>query len=456
MRKLACGVLAGFIGVAPACGPRVVPVPVVTTPRFQEFVRPAVPSELALDVAARTHERAWSFLQAGDLPGAERELSLALKTSPTFYPAETALGYLKLARKEPKAALARFDRVLERRGDYASALVGRGRSLLALSREGEAIAAFEAAVAADGSLADLRRLVDVLKFRGLERDLVQARQAAGSARPEEAILLYRSAIASSPESPLLYRELAMVEKQQGDVNAALAHLRQAVELDPNDGASLGELGRLLEMRGEFEGALRAYGAALAIEPSRTIAALRDGLRTRLERALLPEEYRAIESAPQVTRADLAALIGVRLGPLLQTGRPLDAVVITDVRGSWAESWIMLVVGAGVIEPFANHTFQPDAFVERVDLAQAVSHLLDLIAPATAVKAWQNARLRFSDVATGHLAYPAALVAVASGVMTRGPDDSFQPSRQVTGAESSEVIDRLRATMSLADAADLRR
>ena len=84
MRKLACGVLAGFIGVAAACGPRVVPVPVVTTARFPEFVRPAVPSELALDVAARTHERAWSFLQAGDLPGAERELSLALKTSPTF------------------------------------------------------------------------------------------------------------------------------------------------------------------------------------------------------------------------------------------------------------------------------------------------------------------------------------------------------------------------------------
>src|SRR5205823_1914462 len=120
--------------------------------------------------------------------------------------------------------------------------------------------------------------------------------------------------------------------------------------------------------------------------------------------------RAIGQAPQVTRADLAALIGVRLAPLLQQpSRRRDAALITDVRNNWAAAWIMSVARAGVMEPYANHAFQPRTLVRRVDLAQAVMHLLTRIAVTSpaAAKSWQSARIRFSDLSAGHLAYPAA-------------------------------------------------
>src|SRR5947207_10197664 len=161
----------------------------------------------------------------------------------------------------------------------------------------------------------------------------------------------------------------------------MEHLRRAFALDPADAKSLVQIGEILEARGEFTAAEKSYTDALAIEPSEALQARIDAVRARVEFARMPEEYRAIEQAAQITRADLAALIGVRLAPLVQAiaARRHDDVLITDVRSSWASAWIMAVARAGVMELLPNHTFQPRTIVRRVDLAQAASRLLARIA-----------------------------------------------------------------------------
>ena len=237
---------------------------------------------------------------------------------------------------------------------------------------------------------------------------------------DDAVALYTRAIASSPDSAFLYRELAAVEHQQGPTDRALEHFRKAVSLEPGDARSLAQIGDMLDARGDFEGAMKAYLDALAIEPNDDLQAKVESARARADLARLPEQYRAIERAPQVTRGDLAALVGVRLAPLLQNGRSRAAVVITDLRNNWAAPWIMTVARAGVIEPFANHTFQPRTAVRRIDLAQVVNRLLAKVAETTPGRTnpWQASRMKFSDLSATHLAYPAASAAVASGVMTR--------------------------------------
>jgi tetratricopeptide (TPR) repeat protein len=436
-------ILPGLAMMSQACAPRIVTAPIITAPKFPEFLQPPVPEALARDLAAPGFDRGWRFLQADDLRDADRELAAALRLSPAFYPAEAAAGYLDLARKDPKSALAHFDRALGANAVYPSALIGRGEALLALNRETDAIAAFDAASGADPSLGDIRRRVEVLRFRGAERDLATARDLARSNKLEEAARAYRGAIASSPDSAFLYRELGAVQRQVGDGGAALASFRQAVALDSGDAGSFGQIGELLEAAGDREGALAAYGQSLAIEPNGAVDGRRAALLAGDALARLPEAYRAIDTAPQVTRADLAALIGVRLGAELQAMRPRDPGVVTDVRDNWAEPWIMAVTRAGVMEAFANHTFQPRTLVRRTDLAQAVSRLLDDVAPVAPLAAWQNARTEFSDLVSTHLAYPAASVAIASGVMTAAADGGFQPSRAVTGAEAVQAIDRLQ-------------
>jgi tetratricopeptide (TPR) repeat protein len=289
-----------------------------------------------------------------------------------------------------------------------------------------------------------------LKFRAAEGRLADARAAAAAGRIDEAIRVYTAAIATSPGSPFLYRELAVVERQKGDAVSALAHFRTAVDLDPADAGSLTEIGELLEAAGDFDGAAKAYTDAHAIDQTAALEAKLDALRERTALARLPPQYRAIDVAPQVTRGELAALIGIRLAPLLQPDRRVDAEPITDVRGDWAANWILTVARAGVMEPFANHAFQPRTVVRRIDLALAVERLLSRIAPQkpAAAKAWESTRWPFPDLATSHLAYPAASTAVASGVLTPGPDGSFEPSRIVTGEEAVQAIERLEALAGL--------
>lgn len=436
--------------VMSACMPKPVPLPTVSFPRFPDFIAPVVPAEFANTTAAESEMRGWTFLQAGDLKSAGREFETALKTTPAFYTAEIGLGYVELASRDHKAALTHFDRALERQAADPSALVGRGEANLGLHREADALADFEAASAADSTLTEIARRVDVLKFRLAQQRLADARAAAGAGRADDAIRAYTAAIAGSPGSAFLYRELAAVERQKGDVTAALAHFRTALDLDPADAASLSGIGDVLEARGDFDGAAQAYTDALAIEQSPAVQAKLDAVRARAELAKLPAEYREIDGSPQITRGELAALIGVRLSPLLQPDRRVDAEPITDVRGDWAASWILTVARAGVMEPFANHAFQPRTEVRRTDLAQAVERLLARIAPLkpAAARAWESTRWPFPDLAPSHLAYPAASTAVASGVLTTGPDGSFQPARIVSGAEAMEVIRRLEALAGL--------
>lgn len=452
--RIAVALVAGALVIS-SCAPKTVVVPVVTAPRFPEFIEPKVPPSLANIPAAANQERAWQFLQAGDLRSADREVGFALKLSPGFYPAETTGGYIQLAEKDPRQALTRFDRALSRQNDYAPALVGKADALEALERDADAVEALQAAIVADRSLSDLERRVEVLRFRVAQRDVENARAAARSGNADAAIRAYRLAIDGSPETAFLYREVAAIEREKGDSDAALQDLRKAVTLDPADAGAIAQLGELLEARGETDEAMKAYADALALGPDARVEARRNALRARAEISRLPAQYRSIDAATQVTRGDLAALVGVRLSSLLEVTRPRDVGVITDIRGHWAENWIMASARGGVLDPFDNHTFQPRTVVRRVDLAQAVLRLLAkvaVVAPAQA-RQWTNARGQFSDITAGHLAYPAASAAVASGIMSVGADRAFSPSRVVSGGEAVEAMERLRLLANIPTVAD---
>jgi tetratricopeptide (TPR) repeat protein len=444
-------VLAALLATATGCAPKVVPpARVATPPRFPEFRAPVVPDWLAGGPAAANQARGWQLLQGGDFRGATREFEAALTVTPAFYPADAGLGYVELARQDLKAALPHFDRALERAPRELSALLGRGQALLGMNREAEALTTFEVILTIDPAMEDIARRVEVLQFRGQQADLQRTRAAAQAGRFDEAVAGYGRAIAASPESAFLYRELAAVEEQTGATDKALEHLKRSADLEPGDAKVLTQIGDLLEARHELESAAKAYTEALRVEPNADVQAKLDRVAARLDFERLPEEYRAIPGSAQLTRGELAALIGVRLSSLVQQGRRRDTVLITDVRMHWAVTWILAVAQAGIMDPQANRTFVPRASVRRVDLAQVVSRLLTRVPAPAQGRAWQNARLRFSDLGAGHVAYPAASVAIASGVMETGPNNAFQPSRIVSGQEASDVIDKIAAMVPVAN------
>lgn len=445
MRRWGVAVVLAVLAFVSACAPKTAPVIPAGAPRFPEFVQPTIPPAFANSTEATRTMRAWQWLQAGDLRAAEREAAAALAAQPAFHPAQTTSAYIALARKDAKGAVTQFTRIADAHPDYAPALAGKGFALEAAGQSADAAAAFRAAVAADPALVDIARRLDVLLLRGLQNELAAARRAARAGDRDAAIASYRRALAASPDSPFLYVELAGIERQEGQLAAAVEHVEQALRLDPSDPATLVLLGDIQAERSDLVAALDAYNKALALEPNADVAERRKAVQERAALEALPAQYRAIPSSPQVTRADLAALVGIRLPDLVQASPVRDIGVLTDVRGQWAERWIAAVARAGLVEAFPNHTFQPRGVVRRVDLAQTVSRLLNVVAASQPSRAqtWVGARGRFSDMTTGHLAYPAASMAVAAGAMT-AVDGAFQPTRVVSGAEAMAAIDRIRA------------
>jgi tetratricopeptide (TPR) repeat protein len=430
-------VVAGCAKKAPAVAPPAGP------PRFPDFVFPAVPAQLS-GPAQITHQSGWQWLQAGDLKAAERNFSAALKSTPGFYPSEAGLGYVALARKDVKEAASHFDRALTANASYAPALAGRGEALLALGQRDAALASFESAIAADPQLSPLRSRIEVLRFRGLQEDVDAARKAAEAGRLPEARSMYERTLAASPDSPFLYRELAIVELRAGDLGRALEHAQKAAALNPTEPRNFATLGEIYEAQSDYAKAIDAYTSAAALEPGEGLDAKLEELRAKTAFAAMPEEYRSIETAATVTRAQLAALLGVHLDDVLKRAPRTNPVVITDTRSSWAAPWILSVARAGLMEVYANHTFQPAQLVRRAELAEAASRTLALIAASNPrlAQTLRTPRAKFADVPPTHLNYNAVSMAVQAGVLAVTSDGTFQLSRPVTGTEAIAAVNRL--------------
>jgi tetratricopeptide (TPR) repeat protein len=342
--------------------------------------------------------------------------------------------------------VSHFDKALASNAGYAPALSGKGDALLAQGKSDAALQAFRAALSADPSLTGLTNRVAALQFRGEQQQVAAARKAADAGQFDQARRGYQAAIAASPQSAFLYRELAIVDGKAGDRASALIHAQQAVQLDPTDVTALTLIAETYEADHDWAHAIEAYSAVNAADPSEATAAKIEDLRSTAAFESMPQEYRAIAETPAVTRGQLAALIGIRLGDVLRRVRPAAVPVVTDTRGNWAATWIVAVTRAGVMEVFPNHTFQPSAAVRRADLAAAASRLLSVIAadnPRLAAR-WRDPRPKFSDLAPTHLSYPAAARAVSAGIMTPFPDGSFQLARPVSGADAIDAVTKLAA------------
>jgi tetratricopeptide (TPR) repeat protein len=416
-------------------------LPVVTSPAYPSYPFPAVPPSLAATEAAANHERGWLYFQAGDLDEAERTFAAVVRSTPGFHPADAGLGFVALARGQADDAVGRFDRALAQTPAYVPALLGRGEALLIDDRVDEAVLSFRAALVADPDLPSLRQRIEELRFAGLMDQVALARAASAAGRDTEARAAFERVIAVSPESGFLYVELAEIERRQGATQAALGRLEEAVALDPNGVAAWLLMADIYTDEGDLDRAEQALLRADAVEPDEDIARALADLETRRRDARLPSEYHEIDAAEVITRGQLAALIGVRFEPLLAEAGAGRAAIITDARDHWGYGWVIAVAQAGIMAADTNYRFEPERSVTRAELADVAVRLLRL--PPGARLAG-GPRPSFSDLAPGHLRYPAASDAVAAGVMEPLEQNTFQPGREVSGVEAVAAMGRVGA------------
>jgi len=422
-----------------ACATR---APVVADPAYPDYLFPTVPAEYQGTPAARSHTEAWSYLQVGDLLTADAQYETLLAQTPGFFPAQVGRGWVGMARNDPEQAAQYFEAARRDAPTYVPGLVALGEAMLALERREEAVESYEAALAIDGSLTQVRRVVDELQFALAGDRLGLARAASEAGRYAEATAVYRQLLDASPDSGFLHVELGRVEQRRGNPDEALVHAHRASDLDASDPDAFLLAGELYESSRDMQAALVAYERADAADPTDETARHIERVLDLMRLADLPPEMLDIASRAEVTRGELAALIGMRLSDLL-----LDAagqsVIIIDTRNHWGAQWIQAVADAGVMDVDAAYRFSPAATIRRSELADVASATLDVIEKQTGSGPLGAAgTLRFSDMRPSHRSYSAAMRAVAAGTLEKLENDSFQPSRLASGAEAVSMVDQL--------------
>jgi Flp pilus assembly protein TadD len=400
-------------------------------PEGEEYVFPAPqPGELpAADKA--TLQQAWREVRAGDTAAAVKRYEALLRRHPGSAAARSGLGYARLRAGQTEAASQAFGKVLDERPQDVPALAGLGSVAVRRGDLDGAVDLFRRAAGAAPDDAVVRKRLAALKLQVTDRRMAEAEAALERGDGEAAARAYTAALEAAPEVTDVRLALARLLAGRGERAGAIGVLEADLS---GERQVLLELGRLLCEQQEFARALEVYTRLLAHGPGDEEArAGQRRAREGLESAAMPDEYRAIAEAARVSRADLAALLAVRVPALRRAGAGEPRVAV-DISGSWARDQVARVLALGIMDVYPNHTFQPGAMVRRVDLARAAARTLDILrwpagsAPAPA------------DMSSAHLDFAVVERVLAAGLMGLTPAGAFEPWRPVSGREAIDVVD----------------
>ena len=344
-----------------------------------------VPPVSPLDTPQSAYERGQLALADGDIAQAQAAFDRARQLDPDYAPAYEGLGLVLLTQGDTKEAIKQFGRSKSRDGAYAPAWTGMGRAYDVEGRYKKALDEF---------------------LQALKRDK----------------------------------------------GGQWAHVTQFYT------------GQTYEHMEEYLSAQEAYRAALSIKPSYIMA---DEAWKRLnerERTMagMPSEYVAIIQSSEITRAELAALLANEL-PLERIFRktpeyrepvfqPPDAssaatnqeMQISDVRNSWAGSYIERVVEMGAMEIYPDGRFKPDEQVTRAELAQVAQNVLTAALNDSKLSTlYVGNASTFTDVPRTHFAFNAITLVINRGIMAPRTDGTFGLMDPVTGTEAVRVVHILR-------------
>jgi tetratricopeptide (TPR) repeat protein len=449
MQRTIVVLLASAVLAAIGCAPKraLVPYPVPDWDVVEGMGLDA-PSDLP-ESARKTFARGWESLKAGRLESAATDIESVARRYESHPEVATAAAFLDLRLGKPSEAERRFQAALRAEPDLGPA---RGGYFLVAVQSGNEELAFERLLELEESFPQ-HDLVDRyearLRVNVAESRLASARERMRERKYDEAAAQYLRALEVAPQAGSLYQEAAEAELEAGYPDRAAVHARRAAELEPTNAEAHRLLGEALYRNEDLAGAALALQSASSLRPD-------DGeLRSRLEAierelrdSTLPDEYAGIRDASRLTREQLAALLYLELRESFDATPPTERVIAMDVSESWASDYILRTVAAGVLEVYANHTFQPTAFVNRLDLARALARALENLAPDAYDRVRSSSGSQeFTDLTRESPAFDAAALSVSLGLLAPGEGGAFEPRRIVTGLEAASAVAALRGHMT---------
>jgi tetratricopeptide (TPR) repeat protein len=205
------------------------------------------------------------------LEQAETRFQQVLALDPGNAAAHYGLGRIAMLREDFPGAITHFEEALARQVQASTAHYQLGlayreignmdKARTHLARQGRTEVEFE-----DPLMQELRELV-----RGSSLFVVGATRAKAAGEWEEAVTLFKLALAADPNNNAARLALATTYMQSGEVEAATRELQQALMLDPENLAGHYNLGTILAQQGQTAAAIAHLEHAIAIDPELEIA-----------------------------------------------------------------------------------------------------------------------------------------------------------------------------------------
>lgn len=276
--------------------------------------------------ADEAYERGVSAHRSGDLVAAESNLRHVLSINPRFLAAYLELGSVLLDAGRPGEALDAFDQAIAVRERSGEAWVGRASSLLAMGRPQEAAAAAEEAIArgnvedssfilalafkASGNVVRAIELLEEVLRETPERSDVRVELAelyVQTGRQRDAVPLLERGGRLDPNDPVIWRGLAELYHALRTWDRAIEAWQRVADLTDDDAYALTRLGEAHIEMDNLRLATQALDAAISTDPQFTEAYVLKG-HCELQRGFLTGALDNANTALRISPHDLGALM----------------------------------------------------------------------------------------------------------------------------------------------------
>jgi Tfp pilus assembly protein PilF len=398
----------------------------------------AVVAELSLDERILTEE-VWENLRQGRGDKAQKLISKLGTESPFYY---AGMGYASLLLNRISDSENYFKHALQNYPDMTMAHIGLAQVYQKAGKDDLAFIEFREILKREENNTWAQQSYEILKERKTQESLDEAKTYLAHQDMEKSKEAFLKALYYSPQSTAAHLSLAEILKKENNLKNALVHLKAASTIEPDNKSILNVYAETLYQAEDYPRSLEVYERLLDLEPENDNIQTRvKALKNRLGIFELPSQYDAIPASEAITKEEVAALIEVKFKDTLDEPKTQPPIII-DISTSWASKYILRAASLGLLDVYANHTFQPKKIFTRAEMADVLNKLINYLKRKNYVFISQipPEKIQISDVSPDNYYYQPILRIISYGIMNLSADRTFNPDLPVSGQEAIRLLD----------------
>lgn len=393
--------------------------------------------------------KVWTSFQKGFIEDANFNVKKSLHAYPNSPPLWVMQGYINIALGNVKKAEKNFINALEIKQNYPTAL--NALALLAFKNADypKAYELYNSLSSQFPNFPYAKVKLNITALKAVEFYKTNAQNAAKHYKFSKAIELYKKAIIISPTIWELHFELAKLFIEKKDFVNANVYLQLATNLNPDNILIRETFADSLFNAKDHKHAIEQYKFLLSIDPKNSNwLSKKEECQRQLKFLQLPSEFQNIESIDKITRALFSAYLIYKI-PILGKLNPIKSYILIDVNNHWAKDFMIQIANLDILEPNPNHTFLPNSYINRNELALAINkllYILSIVKPDINLN-YASSEIIIADISKSSLLYKTIYKVVSLGIMNLKSKNHFSGDSLINGKELIQTVSKIEMLFS---------